>query len=61
MRLWPSMPNVRQELSYDVLALLCFLISLCLGKLEFYFVTMTFPSESRRGVILAPNQEFQQR
>ena len=28
------MPNVRQELSYDVLALLCFLISLCLDKLE---------------------------
>ena len=28
------MPNVRQELSYDVLALLCFLISLYFDKLE---------------------------
>ena len=28
------MPNVRQELSYDVLDLLCFLISLYFDKLE---------------------------
>ena len=30
-------------------------------KLEFDFVTMTFPSESRRGVIPAPYPDFQQR
>ena len=28
---------------------------------DFYFVTMTFPSESRRGVIAAPYPDFQQR
>ena len=30
-------------------------------RFEFYFVTMTFPSESKRGVIAAPYPDFQQR
>ena len=32
-----------------------------LGQSRFYFVTMIFPSESRRGVIAAPYPDFQQR
>ena len=31
------------------------------SNFRFYFVTMTFPSESRRGVIAAPYPDFQQR
>lgn len=38
-----------------------FYLAQLLCKLEFDFVTMTFPSESRRGVIPAPYPDFQQR